>query len=58
MLIGMDKLTPEQQEMDNTVLQTIAEYIVDIMTGETLCDDISILPDMIREYRKLRKELF
>lgn len=54
MSIGMDGLTAEH----DAVLKATVDYIVDTVNDGTEYDNFSILPEMIREYRKLRKELF
>lgn len=55
---GTDILTAKRKQMDYDILKATAEYIVNTINNSTVgYTDFSILPDMIREYRKLRKEL-
>ena len=58
MSIGMDELTDEQQKMDNAVLKATVDYIVSTVNSGTEYDEFSILPDMIRQFIELRKELY
>lgn len=58
MPIGMDGLTDEQKAMDNAVLKATVEYIVSTVSSGTEYDEFSILPDMIRQFIELRKELY
>lgn len=55
---GTDILTAKRKQMDYDILKATAEYIVNTINNSAVgYTDFSILPDMIREYRKLRKEL-
>lgn len=58
MSIGMDGLTAEQKEMDDAVLKATVDYIIDTVNNDEEYEKCSILPEMIRQYRKLRKELY
>ena len=58
MPIVMDELTDEQKDMDNVVLKATVEYIVSTVSSGTEYDEFSILPDMIRQFIELRKELY
>lgn len=57
MLNGMEAPTDEQQKMDNDVLKATAHYIVNTVYNGTSYDDFSILPEMIKAYIELRREL-